>query len=219
MLAKVSSEVATMREISRRQLKKAGEKALIFLSLMALMMVPGSSQTIPAAGPRTTEPKSATGTNATRRQKRVVLVSIPDRKLALLEDGKVTKVYRVAVGSSASPSPSGEFEIVNRITNPTYYHPHVVIPASEESPIGTRWVGLNRKGYGIHGTNELRSIGRAASHGCIRMSNRDIAQLFEMVRIGDLVEIHAERDADTARVFGSVATMQDLAEAQATAGQ
>lgn len=219
MLAKVSSEVATMREISRRQLKKAGEKALIFLSLMALMMVPGSSQTIPAAGPRTTEPKSATGTNATRRQKRVVLVSIPDRKLALLEDGKVTKVYRVAVGSSASPSPSGEFAIVNRITNPTYYHPHVVIPASEESPIGTRWVGLNRKGYGIHGTNELRSIGRAASHGCIRMSNRDIAQLFEMVRIGDLVEIHAERDADTARVFGSVATMQDLAEAQATAGQ
>lgn len=219
MLAKVSSEVATMREISRRQLKKAGEKVLIFLSLMALMMVPGSSQTIPAAGPRTTEPKSATGTNATRRQKRVVLVSIPDRKLALLEDGKVTKVYRVAVGSSASPSPSGEFEIVNRITNPTYYHPHVVIPASEESPIGTRWVGLNRKGYGIHGTNELRSIGRAASHGCIRMSNRDIAQLFEMVRIGDLVEIHAERDADTARVFGSVATMQDLAEAQATAGQ
>ena len=208
-----------MREISRRQLKKAGEKALIFLSLMALMMVPGSSQTIPAAGPRTTEPKSATGTNATRRQKRVVLVSIPDRKLALLEDGKVTKVYRVAVGSSASPSPSGEFQIVNRITNPTYYHPHVVIPASEESPIGTRWVGLNRKGYGIHGTNELRSIGRAASHGCIRMSNRDIAQLFEMVRIGDLVEIHAERDADTARVFGSVATMQDLAEAQATAGQ
>lgn len=208
-----------MREISRRQLKKAGEKALIFLSLMALMMVPGSSQTIPAAGPRTTEPKSATGTNATRRQKRVVLVSIPDRKLALLEDGKVTKVYRVAVGSSASPSPSGEFAIVNRITNPTYYHPHVVIPASEESPIGTRWVGLNRKGYGIHGTNELRSIGRAASHGCIRMSNRDIAQLFEMVRIGDLVEIHAERDADTARVFGSVATMQDLAEAQATAGQ
>ncbi|HKT69839.1 MAG TPA: L,D-transpeptidase [Terriglobales bacterium] len=208
-----------MREISRRQLKKAGEKALIFLSLMALMMVPGSSETIPAAGPRTTEPKSATGRNATRRQKRVVLVSIPDRKLALLEDGKVTKVYRVAVGSSASPSPSGEFAIVNRITNPTYYHPHVVIPASEESPIGTRWVGLNRKGYGIHGTNELRSIGRAASHGCIRMSNRDIAQLFEMVRIGDLVEIHAERDADTARVFGSVATMQDLAEAQATAGQ
>jgi len=209
-----------MRESSRRQLKKAGEKALLFLSLMALMMVPGSSQTMPTAALMMTPEAKAAGANATARPKRLVLVSIPDRKLALLEDGKVVKVYRVAVGSSLSPSPSGEFAIINRITNPTYYHPHVVIAASEESPIGTRWVGLNRKGYGIHGTNEPRSIGRAASHGCIRMSNRDIAQFFELVRVGDLVEIHAERDADTARVFGSgAATMQASATAQPAAGQ
>lgn len=210
-----------MRESSRRQLKKAGEKALIFLSLMALMMVPGSSQTIPTAAPaETPNPKAATRVNATPSPKRLVLVSIPDRKLALLEDGKVVKVYRVAVGSSLSPSPSGEFAIVTRITNPTYYHPHVVIPASAESPIGTRWVGLNRKGYGIHGTNEPRSIGRAASHGCIRMSNRDIAQFFELVRVGDVVEIHAARDADMARVFGGgPATMQASAVAQPAAGQ
>src|SRR5690242_1857638 len=169
-----------MRESSRRQLKKAGEKALIFLSLMALMMVPGSSQTIPTAEPvETPNPKAAARVNATPSPKRLVLVSIPDRKLALLKDGRVVKVYRVAVGSSLSPSPSGEFAIVARITNPTYYHPHVVIPAGENSPIGTRWVGLNRKGYGIHGTNEPRSIGRAASHGCIRMSNRDISHFFE----------------------------------------
>lgn len=210
-----------MRENSRRQLKKAAEKVLIFLSLMALMMVPGSSQTMPMAGPATTPaPKTGTETNATPGTRRFVLVSIPDRKLALLQDGKVVKIYRVAVGSSASPSPSGEFAIVNRITNPTYYHPHVVIPASEESPIGTRWVGLNRKGYGIHGTNEPRSIGRAASHGCIRMSNRDIAQFFNRVRVGDLVEIHAERDADTARVFGSEKEMVPAsAAAQPAAGQ
>ena len=162
----------------------------------------------------------AAETNARRGHKRLVLVSIPDRKLALLKDGKVVKVYRVAVGSSLSPSPSGEFAIVTRITNPTYYHPHVVIPASEESPIGTRWVGLNRKGYGIHGTNEPRSIGRAASHGCIRMSNRDIAQFFELVRVGDVVEIHAEHDVETARVFGSeAATMQASAAVQPAAGQ
>jgi hypothetical protein len=135
VLAQVSSEVATMREITRRQIKKTAEKALLFLGLMALMMVPGSSETIP----ETTGPKALSA-------KRVVLVSIPDRKLALLEDGQVVKVYRVAVGSEASPSPSGEFEITNRITNPTYYHPHVVIPASADSPIGTRWVGLKRKG-------------------------------------------------------------------------
>jgi len=192
LLAKVSSEVANMSDITRRQLKRAAEKVLLLVALMALMMVPGSSETMPVT----------TGRVGLTAPKRVVLVSIPDRKLALLEDGKVLKVYGVAVGAKASPSPGGEFEIVNRIANPTYYHPHVVIPASADSPIGGRWVGLNRKGYGIHGTNEPRSIGRAASHGCIRMSNRDIAQFFELVRIGDPVEIHAERDADTARVFG-----------------
>ncbi len=192
-----------MRQITRRQLKKAAEKVLLFAGLMALMMVPGSSQTVPAPA-----------------SKRLVLVSIPDRKLALLDEGKVVKVYRVAVGAASSPSPAGEFEIVNRITNPTYYHPHIVIPASAQSPIGMRWLGLNRKGYGIHGTNEPRSIGRAASHGCIRMSNRDIAQFFRLVRVGDVVEIRSERDADTARVFASEpAMMQASAASQPAAGQ
>lgn len=198
-----------MSDCKRRQLKKAAEKVLLFISLMALMMVPSSSETIPIA------PQA----KMVAAPKRVVLVSIPDRRLALLEDGKVVKVYRVAVGAEASPSPSGEFEIVNRITDPTYYHPHVVIPASEESPIGTRWVGLSRKGYGIHGTNEPRSIGRAASHGCIRMRNRDIAHFFELVRVGDLVEIRAERDAYTAQVFGEPATAQASAAEQPAAGQ
>ena len=203
-LAQVSGEVAAMRQITRRQLKKAAEKVLLFAGLMALMMVPGSSQTLPKAS----------------QSKRRVLVSIRDRKLALLDEGKVVKVYRVAVGAASSPSPAGEFEIVNRITNPTYYHPHIVIPASAQSPIGMRWLGLNRKGYGIHGTNEPRSIGRAASHGCIRMSNRDIAQFFELVRVGDLVEIRSERDADTARVFASEpAMMQASAASQPAAGQ
>jgi len=210
LLAKVSSEVANMSDITRRQLKRAAEKVLLLVALMALMMVPGSSETMP----------DTTGRVGLTAPKRVVLVSIPDRKLALLEDGKVLKVYGVAVGAKASPSPGGEFEIVNRIANPTYYHPHVVIPASADSPIGSRWVGLNRKGYGIHGTNEPRSIGRAASHGCIRMSNRDIAQFFELVRIGDPVEIHAQRDADTARVFGGEpATMQASPAVQPVEGQ
>jgi len=200
-----------MSDINRGRIKKAAEKVLLFLGLMALMMVPGSSQTV--AGTDGTARPSATA------RKRVVLVSIADRKLALLEGGKVVKLYRLAVGAEASPSPSGEFEIVNRITNPTYYHPHVVIPASEESPIGTRWVGLSRRGYGIHGTNEPRSIGRAASHGCIRMKNGDMAQFFELVRIGDQVEIRSERDAETARVFGGLPATMQASAAQAVAGQ
>ena len=188
-----------MREIRRRRIQKAAEKVLLFFGLMALMLVPGSSQTIPAASRRT------------------VLVSIPDRKLAVLKDGKVLKIYPVAVGASESPSPSGEFEIVNRIDNPTYYRPHVVIPAGAHSPIGTRWLGLNKKGFGIHGTNAPRSVGRDASHGCIRLRNRDMEQFFTLVRVADRVKIRAERDSETEQVFRGAGVVQQAA--QPAAGQ
>jgi lipoprotein-anchoring transpeptidase ErfK/SrfK len=143
---------------------------------------------------------------------RQVLVSIPDRKLAVLEDGRVLKVFPVAVGADDSPSPDGEFQIINRLSNPTYYHPGKVIPAGPANPLGSRWIGLNLKGYGIHGTNAPRSIGKAASHGCIRMAKRDLEQLFDMVRVGDTVVIRAEADVQTAQIFGSMETV--VAQAQ-----
>jgi lipoprotein-anchoring transpeptidase ErfK/SrfK len=136
------------------------------------------------------------------RPRRQVIVSIPDRKLAVLENGEILRVFAVAVGANVSPSPTGEFQITNRVSHPSYYHPGQVIPAGKDNPLGPRWIGLNRKGYGIHGTNVPSSIGKAASHGCIRLRNRDIEQLFEMVRPGDSVEIHAERDDETAELFG-----------------
>jgi len=134
---------------------------------------------------------------------RRVIISIPDRKLALVEDGRVLRVYKVAVGARVSPSPTGEFKVVSRLTNPTYYHSGVVIPPGRNNPLGTRWIGLDRRGYGIHGTNEPRSIGKAASHGCIRMAKADLEQFFEEVQVGDVVEIHAHADAETAAIFNS----------------
>ena len=180
-----------MNEISRRRVKKAVEKGLLLLGLLGLMTVPGSSQTASSA----------------IVPKRLIVVSIPDRKLAILEGGQIRKIYRVSVGAAVSPSPTGEFQVVTRILNPTYYHPGVVIPAGENSPIGTRWIGLNKKGYGIHGTNEPHSIGRAASHGCIRMRNREVEEFFKLVRAGDTVQIRGERDAQTAEIFGARPTM------------
>lgn len=135
-------------------------------------------------------------------RRRQIVVSIPDRKLALLEDGEVVKVYKVAVGARVTPTPSGTFEIVNRLERPTYYHPHNVIPPGPDNPLGTRWIGLNKKGFGIHGTNEPHSIGRAASHGCVRMARRDLEELFRRVRAGDEVQILRERDDSTAQIFG-----------------
>ncbi len=133
--------------------------------------------------------------------RRVLVVSVPDRKLALVENGRVAKVYSVAVGANGSPSPIGSFRVSQRLTNPTYYHPHVVIPPGKDNPLGTRWIGLGLKGFGIHGTNQPSTIGRAASHGCIRMRKADLEQLFARVRPGDAVEVHADRDAQTMAIF------------------
>jgi lipoprotein-anchoring transpeptidase ErfK/SrfK len=148
---------------------------------------------------------------------RLLLISLADRQLAVIDSGNVIARFAVAVGAVDSPSPTGQFRIVNRVSNPTYYHPGTVIPSGKDSPIGTRWVGLSQKGYGIHGTNVPRSIGHAASHGCIRLRNRDMERLFTLLRIGDVVEIHGERDEQVAQVFGGVANPTMVADAQAAA--
>ncbi len=145
-----------------------------------------------------------TGTLNAGRAVRVAVVSIPDRKLAVIEGLTVIATFEVAVGAAASPSPTGSFRIVSRVANPTYYHPGSVIPSGKNNPIGTRWLGLSQKGYGIHGTNAPRSVGHAASHGCIRLRNRDMERLFTMLRTGDAVEIHDERDEQAAQAFGTV---------------
>ena len=146
--------------------------------------------------------------------RRLVLVSLADRQLAVIEGRNVVARFAVAVGAADSPSPVGQFRIVNRVSNPTYYRPGSVIPSGKDNPIGTRWVGLSQKGYGIHGTNVPRSIGHAASHGCIRLRNRDMERLFTLLRIGDVVEIHGERDEQVAQVFDGTANPTMVADAQ-----
>lgn len=165
--------------------------------LLAMTSTSAALQTsIPAATP-VRAPQFAQATV------RWVLVSLPDRKLALFENGKVVRTYPVAIGKSSTPSPVGAFKIVNRVSNPTYYHKGQVIAAGKDNPVGSRWMGLSAKGYGIHGTNQPRSIGKAASTGCIRMSRRDLEELFELVGVGDAVEIRSERDEQVALAFGT----------------
>jgi len=138
-----------------------------------------------------------------RTASRRIVVSIPDRKLAFMNDDRVVKIYPVAVGAAATPSPTGSFAVVVRIANPTWYGPGKVVRPGRSNPLGPRWIGLSRKGYGIHGTTSPRSIGRAASHGCIRLRNADIEELFGMVEVGDPVELISERTDEVARIFGS----------------
>lgn len=154
--------------------------------------------------------------------KRVIVVSLEDRKLALIQDGQLEKVYPVAVGKASTPSPVGTFTIERRVVNPVYHHDGKTVQPGPGNPVGTRWMGLSVRGYGIHGTNAPKSIGNAASHGCIRMAKTDLEELYSMVAVGDTVELIGERNDETARLFGPApdsipATQTLLAEQPAAA--
>jgi L,D-transpeptidase ErfK/SrfK len=135
-----------------------------------------------------------------------IVVSIPDRKLVLMNGDRAVKIYAVAVGKASTPSPEGEFRIINRIPNPAWYAPGKVVAPGKGNPLGTRWMGLSARGYGIHGTNAPKSIGKAASHGCIHMRASDLEELFDLVTVGVVVEIHGERPEILARAFSFVVT-------------
>lgn len=153
----------------------------------------------------------------TEQPPRRVVVSLADKKLAVIAGETVVGVFAIAVGAPATPSPVGRFTIATRVPHPTYYTPGKVVQPGPRNPLGTRWLGLSAKGYGIHGTNEPRSIGFARSHGCIRLRNRDIEALFELVRPGDAVELQAEAAPDVAHVFRDGAATTSVAAAEASA--
>jgi len=166
--------------------------------MTSLMMVVGTLASVPATA------ADAAATAVATTTPRRIIVSIADRRLVVVENNEVLAAFTVAVGAAASPSPVGTFTVINRVTNPTYYKPGTVIRPGPSNPLGTRWIGLSQKGYGIHGTDAPSSIGYAKSHGCIRLRNADVERLFEQVRAGDRVELHAERAPEIAQFFANV---------------
>ncbi len=106
----------------------------------------------------------------------LITINKRERKLILYRDNKPYKTYRVAIGKGKTPTPTGTFKIINKQVNPG-------------GPYGARWLGLNVEGVGIHGTNNPLSIGGPVSHGCIRMFNRDVIELFKLVPVGTTVKI------------------------------
>jgi len=149
------------------------------------------------AAPETSPATSLPSAAAERR----IVVSIPDRKLAVVERGRAKKIYRVGVGAKDTPSPAGKFHIVNKAAKPNYYRKGEVVAAGESNPVGSRWLGLDLPHYGIHGTNEPQSIGQEASHGCIRLAKPDVEELYDMARVGDEVEI-AEKPLAEMAILG-----------------
>jgi lipoprotein-anchoring transpeptidase ErfK/SrfK len=189
---------------------KSGEvmKALMF-SKLAMVAVAAMVMAVQAMAQKAAEQQLAAQQN---KAQRVIVVSLQDRKLALVEDGQVKKVYPVAVGKPSTPSPVGSFTIARRAANPTYHHNGKTVLPGPGNPVGTRWMGLSIPGYGIHGTNEPNSIGKPVSHGCIRMARKDLEEFYELVSVGDAVELVGERNEETARLFGDGEKPADAAE-------
>lgn len=154
--------------------------------------------------PASTVPNQIMAT--TDAHKRQIVISIADRQLAVIESGQVIRTYPIAVGARGTPSPDGDFVIVNRAKDPTYRHGDTEIAPGKDNPLGSRWMGLNLKGYGIHGTNVQSSIGKASSHGCFRMRKKDVEELYGLVQVGNTVTVRRERDAMIAQVFVAPAT-------------
>ncbi len=118
-----------------------------------------------------------------------VLIDKSDNKLYLNEDGKLLKTYLVSTGVNNS-TPVGVFKATDKLENPTWYKTGAVIPAgSKENQLGTRWIGITAKGYGIHGTTEPEKLGQSVSAGCIRMKNEEVEDLYSLIPSGTEITI------------------------------
>jgi lipoprotein-anchoring transpeptidase ErfK/SrfK len=114
---------------------------------------------------------------------------------------KVVAVYPATVGSRDRPSPVGKFKVTAIAENPVYHcdpelnlrnvdvQEKLEIPAGPNNPVGAVWISLSAKGYGLHGTPEPDKVSKAASHGCVRLTNWDALDLATHVRKGTPVTI------------------------------
>ncbi|MFO7154032.1 MAG: peptidoglycan-binding protein [Caldicoprobacter oshimai] len=107
-----------------------------------------------------------------------ITVDLEQKELTLKQGERFIKVYPVAVGKPSTPTPTGNWKIIQKTVNPG-------------GPFGARWMRLSIPwgGYGIHGTDQPETIGTAASHGCIRMFNEDVIELYDIVPLGTAVNI------------------------------
>lgn len=146
---------------------------------------------------RTTDAKVTTRAQLAKKYPTIVLVDRSGFKLRLFKKLKLAKTYPIAVGQAGLETPAGLYTINDRQVNPAWHVPNSawagdlagkVIPPGPGNPIVARWLGIY-DGVGIHGTDDIGSLGSAASHGCIRMNPTDVIALFPLVPMGTPVYI------------------------------
>ena len=123
-----------------------------------------------------------------------LIINLPSRTLTLYDSDNLIKVYPIAIGKSATPSPLGNFRIIQKEIDPWWFPPRTgrAVPSGPDNPLGYRWMGFASL-YGIHGTNAPWAIGLAVSNGCIRMHEENAEELFDVISYGTPVQIIYDR--------------------------
>ena len=162
----------------------------------------------PSAPPATAPSPAATG--PTTPLDRALILDRQRRLLSLLENGRLVRRFPVAVGMPGWETPVGRFQVLNKTENPVWEHPEkgTHTPAGPANPLGSRWIGfhqdcLGRRGWdgehmldvkgcvvaGFHGTPHRWTVGQALSHGCVRLYEEHVRQVFDFVSIGTPVTV------------------------------
>ncbi len=132
---------------------------------------------------------------------RKIYVDTPERLLEVFDNNQLVCVFPITPGSTALPAPIGTWKIVGAATWPWFRYDEGMLnygvrtenyfnlPPGPNNLVGVVWMGLDKPGIGMHGTNNPETIGRAASHGCIRLANWDAVRVKELVSVGNTVII------------------------------
>ncbi|WP_310484138.1 L,D-transpeptidase family protein [Chamaesiphon sp. VAR_48_metabat_403] len=153
--------------------------------------VTGTSPT-PAVAP-TTKPATA-NTQTPVNNAVTLLLKLKEKRVYVYKGEKLVNKYPVAIGKKGRETPTGEWQVMEKIKNPgwTSFRTGEYFAPGRENPLGARWIGFWTDGkdtIGFHGTTNLKSIGKAASNGCVRMSNRHVKALFPLVKVGTTVKV------------------------------
>lgn len=128
-----------------------------------------------------------------------LVINVPEMRLFDFTVPSGPEVFALAVGDMADPSILGDFRVGPKRSNPVWNVPKSIreerpelpaqVPAGPDNPLGSRWITIGHTSYGIHGTNVRWSIGRQATHGCLRLYEDEVQRLFARVPEGTRIQI------------------------------
>jgi lipoprotein-anchoring transpeptidase ErfK/SrfK len=174
---------------------RAVDKAQMTAAINAAAKSPGRDQPVQAVV-KTTKPEVTTK-DLGQAYPRYIYIDRGSYTLRFYDHLKLVKSYTIAVGQQGLETPAGLYHALDKQVDPSWHVPNSawagslagqVIPPGPADPLKARWIGIF-DGAGIHGTDELSSLGSAASHGCVRMAIPDVIDLYDRVQVGDPIYI------------------------------